>query len=521
MPIYYLRIPLPKNYRAKITKAILDKVEALSKAQNPYIKSLQSERVHHREQAQTTFERSRPPQNTQLELLTIRLIDVFQFEEFEKLRISLKKMFPGLERFHGGETFEEYFEKLGSSLNPGGWMNIGLIYRDKPRLGGNNFHLSSLPETVDSVQVELHKILPSLIAITLDIHLHSNANDTLMNLHNQKYLPEARIESYYPIDKSFGVSQWSAERSMEQAVIGWLEEIRKGVEDSVNPYISGYFMQQSTKFAKLPAIEVYGLKRNERRKKYFATWANDARDWFASLGFQLHWNTFNDKSFAYSWSHKSNYDDNNKIPSRILLFWDEFIKDVNLEMYDGNEKFAMIRKTRYFLNSMLIPFVAIEFLGDKIEKIKKYRVNVFTSMVKKLVGNSNFKKQIKLYAALQQDRRVVERFLLEFDQYKEYIERKFSESEPEKLTYTNFTARRELPNKNLSEGILNEINYLKKTYKEHMSFLNTAFSEYIEMLNVDAIYGLQIVTIWLSFLALIVAVLGILSNWENIIGLFK
>ena len=81
MPIYYLRIPLPKNYRAKITKAILDKVEALSKAQNPYIKSLQSERVHHREQAQTTFERSRPPQNTQLELLTIRLIDVFQFEE--------------------------------------------------------------------------------------------------------------------------------------------------------------------------------------------------------------------------------------------------------------------------------------------------------------------------------------------------------------------------------------------------------------------------------------------------------
>lgn len=496
-------------------------METLPKTQNPYIMSLQSDREHHREQAQTAFERSRRPQNTQLEYLTIRMIEVFQLEEFEKLRINLKKMFPGLDGGHGGETFEDYFGKLGNSLYPGWWLNVGLIYRDKPRLGRNTFRLPSLPETVDSIQVDLHKILPSLIVITLDIQLNAKANDILMDLHTQKYLPEARLESFYPMDKSFGIGQMSAERSMEQAILGWLERIRKGVEDSIRPHISGYFMQQSTDFAKLPAIEVYGLKRNERRKMKFVTWANNARDWFDSLGFQLYWNTYNNKSLAFSWSHKSNYDDNTKIPSRILLFWDDFIKDVNLEMYGGNEKYAATRKVSDFLDSMLIPFIAIEFLSEKIERIKKHRVNVFTSMVKKLVGNSNLRKQLKRHAALQEERRAVERFILEFDQNKERIDKKMSEGGLESLTYTNLTAKREPPDKNLSEAVMSEINYLRNTYKEHTSFLNTAFSEYIQMLNVDAMYGLQIVTIWLSFVALVVAVLGVLGNWDSIVGLFK
>jgi hypothetical protein len=521
MPIYNLRIPLPKRYRAKITKAILDRVETLPKTQNPYIGSLQSDREHHREQAESTFNRSRAPQNAQLEYLTIRMVEVFQLEEFEKLRINLKKMFPDLGGFHGNETFEDYFGKLGSSLHPGWWMNVGLIYRDKPRWGRNTFRLPSLPETVDSIQVDLHKIFPSLIAITLDIHLNSNANDTLIDLHTQKYLPEASLESFHPMDKSFGISQMSAERSMEQALLGWLEGIRKGVEDSIKPHISGYFMQQSTDFAKLPAIEVYSLKRNERRKTKFATWANNAHDWFDSLGFQLYWNTYNNKSFAFSWSHKSNYADNNKIPSRILLFWDEFIKDVNLEMYSGNERYAATRMIRNFLDSMLIPFIAIEFLSEKIERIKKHRVNVFTSMVKKLVGSSNLRKQLKHHAALQEERRAVERFILEFDQNKERINKKMREDGLESLTYTNLIDKREPPYKNLNEAFMSEINYLRNTYKEHMSFLNTAFSEYIQMLNVDAMYGLQIVTIWLSFIALVVAVLGVLGNWDSILGLFK
>lgn len=521
MPIYYLRIPLPKRYRAKITKAILDKVEALPKTQNPYIRSLQSDREHHREQAQRAFDRSRPPQNAQLEYLTIRMIEVFQLEEFEKLRINLKKMFPNLSGFHGSDTFEDYFGKLGSSLYPGWWMNVGLIYRDKPRLGRNTFRLPSLPDTVDSIQVHLHKILPSLIVITFDIHLTANTNDTLIDLHAQKYLPEASLVSFYPMDKSFGINQMSAERSMEQAVLGWLERIRKGVEDSIKPHISGYFMQQSTDSARLPAIEVYGLKRNERRKTKFVTWANNARDWFDSLGFQLYWNTYNNKGFAFSWSHESNYDDNHKIPSRILLFWDEIIKDVKLEMYGGDEKYAVIRKIWEFLDNMLIPFVAIEFLSEKIERIKKHRVNVFTSMVKKLAGNSSLRKQLKRHSAFQDERRAVERFILEFDQHKERIDRKMSEGGLESLTYTNLIGKRESPNKNLREAIMSEIDYLRNTYKEHMSFLNAAFSEYIQMLNVDAMYGLQIVTIWLSFIAIVVAVLGVLGNWDSIAGLFK
>jgi hypothetical protein len=122
---------------------------------------------------------------------------------------------------------------------------------------------------------------------------------------------------------------------------------------------------------------------------------------------------------------------------------------------------------------------------------------------------------------LQEERRSVERFILEFDQHKEYIERKIGEADLESLTYTNLSGKQKLRNENLSEAVQKEIKYLMNTYKEHMNFLITTFSDYVQMLNVDAIYGLQIVTIWLSLIAIAIAFLGILGNWESIVGLVK
>ncbi len=139
MPVYPIIIPMTAKYRARITKAILDWAESLPKTQSGYIHSLQKERGRQRVHAQEAFDKSRPPQGTEIEILAIRMFDIFQFEEFGKLKANIKKMFPDLGGFQWGKTFDESFEKLGESLYPGWKMNIGLSYKDKEYLIPNKF----------------------------------------------------------------------------------------------------------------------------------------------------------------------------------------------------------------------------------------------------------------------------------------------------------------------------------------------------------------------------------------------
>lgn len=54
-----------------------------------------------------------------------------------------------------------------------------------------------------------------------------------------------------------------------------------------------------------------------------------------------------------------------------------------------------------------------------------------------------------------------------------------------------------------------------------MKFLDKSFSTYVEFLNIDAVYRLQIISIMLSIIAIIATAFGILANWEDIISVLK
>lgn len=77
------------------------------------------------------------------------------------------------------------------------------------------FHLPDLPPEVELIKLSLNKILPSTIVIVLDVRLNRRANVKLEKLQEDKYLPETRVESIYPQDRSFGFSSWTSERRME------------------------------------------------------------------------------------------------------------------------------------------------------------------------------------------------------------------------------------------------------------------------------------------------------------------
>jgi hypothetical protein len=190
-------------------------------------------------------------------------------------------------------------------------------------------------------------------------------------------------------------------------------------------------------------------------------------------------------------------------------------------MYGGDEWHAVTHDIRYFLDSIVVPLIAVEFLSQEIESVKKFRGTIYSKLKKKRVKSSNLRRELILYSDLQREIRKTDRFLLEFDQAEKFIQHKFGESHPEKMFEMNKFSSRKLPPEKFRENVFSRISYLRNIFDKHMSFLNKSFSTYVEFLNVEAIYRLQIVSIALSVLALVAAVIGVLSNWESIARFIK
>jgi hypothetical protein len=242
------------------------------------------------------------------------------------------------------------------------------------------------------------------------------------------------------------------------------------------------------------------------------------------MGFELYFQTFNNKKLAFHWAHKAIHTDA-LIPSRVLLFWEPYLKDLNIKMYGGDEKLAITSTICDFLNTILIPFSAIEFLNQKVEGVKRFRSTLYSNMTKGKFGNQDLRKQLIVYGELQHEIRKTERFLLEFDQAKKIVEREFRESNLGKMLYTNLQPDHKQHIENFEENVFARINYLRKTFDEHMSFLNKSFTTHVEYLNVNAIYRLQKTAIILSLIALIAAVFGVLRDYivdliKHIIAMF-
>jgi hypothetical protein len=136
-----------------------------------FVRILQDISEHHIEQAKETYERSRPPKEVKLEFLYFRLIELFNLEDFDQLRQNLFRLFPALrddffERFSAIEDFTTQAESIQGT----GYGRLGYVLRDKSRrwLFMEVYReMPSLPADVDFIEVQYHKILPSIFLITI------------------------------------------------------------------------------------------------------------------------------------------------------------------------------------------------------------------------------------------------------------------------------------------------------------------------------------------------------------------
>jgi hypothetical protein len=410
-----MRIHTSKHIRLKVGKKYLELAAMLPQFGGGFIRTLQDMRVHHKELAEDAYKRSRPPANVELDFLYFQLIEMFHLEDFDKLRDGLYRLLPTLKDDSLYKFSTDAFSKQAESIQGGGSGFLGYILREKGKrwLGMDPYVvMPELPEHVAFIKVEYIKVLPSVFLVTLDVNVTEAATRHLGPLQERRYEPSALFRSVLPWRAArSGWSERPSESEMRGAIINWLQELRAGVEESVRPYLSGYFTRQFPKTAtRLPVVEVYALKGGPENLDKFHEWTNKERSWFDSLGFRFIFDAYGDDTVIFTVPERD--DSELHIAYRLIALWETYVKSINTLGFGNDEKRAISHNTTYVLRALSALIVLHEFLNIVQANIARLRKVTFGAMKRgKLLS-----RYMKLNNTIQRESVLLDRISMEFEQ---------------------------------------------------------------------------------------------------------
>jgi hypothetical protein len=136
-----------------------------------------------------------------------------------------------------------------------------LLRDDTSRWMLRNRHLPDLPVEVQSVEISVHKILPSAVVVAFDVNLTKVATNKLKDLHSHQYLSEVRFHNWMPWRKnSWGRSETNPEWAKQDAILAWEASLHSSVGRILTSYLSGFFCRSSHPQCSMPVIDVFSVK---------------------------------------------------------------------------------------------------------------------------------------------------------------------------------------------------------------------------------------------------------------------
>ncbi|MCA1576978.1 MAG: hypothetical protein LC794_06395 [Acidobacteria bacterium] len=467
--------------------------------------------------SQDAYKRSRSPEGLVLTYPAFRLFEVFHLENFEQLYKGLIKLLPTL--IDHRQSFSSDFHNQSQTLSGTSWQRLGYLVRDEvPLLVRFDVHsrISNLPTEVWLIEVELHRLLPSIYAVTFDVHLKTSATEHLTALHNRRYLPALRFRGLLPFKRLGGTlhisgHSWSnPEDEMSSKLLEWSESLRDGVERCcIRPFLNGYFTKQATvKHARLPAVEAYILSGAPEDREVFVKWAEDARFWLDPLGFSRPYDTYSNDVFSFSWSNKQ--PGVGTWPHRLVVMRQALLKSVDLEDYGNDEDAALMNNMKDTLNGLTGAIVLSEYLQSIQKKIEKIRTAALGSMN----SSGGLKAYLDKSSDIQRESHLLDRLSLEVTQEKPLLE---TMSESESL-FSNYSGDK---SQTLQEAFLESLDARIAFLKTQLSYVNDAFSEFLALRNMKVNYKLQQYVFWLTLIATFAAIMSVVSSWTAIKQVLK
>ncbi|MEA3374788.1 MAG: hypothetical protein U9R72_01085, partial [Chloroflexota bacterium] len=376
---------VPDRLRVLVSKKLLDLAEALPRFRKGALARLQLTREHQRKSAQRTYERTRPPEGTELKLLYFRLIEVFHIEHRNRLRKRMLRAFPELQKRprSGGQNFLDWFDNRSGRLGSiSSWRLGHIVHKDRRlHLDRARWERGNLPVEIDFIVVWLHAILPSLFALSFDVHLNDSVTRQLNSLQDRHYLPEARIHGLAPLGILYlGFSQIPPARVMRRELLAWLDRLRAKSEESLRPLTDGFFAGLSSgQVAKLPAIETYVLAGAPDRIEPLGSWIRNHIHWWDSLGFRhFEREIYTDGKVMFIPS--SSRESEPQVANRLVVLREPYRRSMELSE-SGYEDQQVAYWTRLATLDALLPFIAVEeVLASSQGSIEQLRFRLFRSL---------------------------------------------------------------------------------------------------------------------------------------------
>jgi hypothetical protein len=243
--------------RMKSARWVLNLAEQLPQFSRGPIHRLQTIGKQDRETSTKLYNSTRPPADTSLSYDECCLFEVFPIEEFEHLESGIRRLFPRIE-------LDSSFEDLRSSvdhLQAGGWARIGTLVRPEEYVF---FPISlteemDLPQYVKSVEVWVHRLLPSLFAVSLHAVLDKSATQALIRVQSGHYLSDVRFWPIIPTGRRYRSATNLPDSVALRTLWAHLHRVRSEIENCFVPFLSGYFMRRPGEPPRLPALEIYQL----------------------------------------------------------------------------------------------------------------------------------------------------------------------------------------------------------------------------------------------------------------------
>ena len=514
---------IPDKIKDRLATKYLDWAESVPQTSRGFIQVLQETRKHQWETSKEAYERSRPPEGVEMDFLYFRLVEMFQLEDFESLKDGITRLIPGLKDDLLSYGFLANFERQAESIHGGSQMRLGYLFRDRKQrnIGMDPYRIMpELPEEVHFIVLDAHKLLPSVFAVTFDVHLSDEATRHLVRLQDRRYLPRLKLRKAVPWKLwEHGFSETDANMEMRRTILEWLAALRGRVELCLKPFINGHFMRSSSgKPARLPAIEVYGLKGVPEEVEPFYRWTKGARWWLDSLGFDFVFNTYSDGSLVFIRPRDENRlglsSDFGQPAFRLVVLWEPYLRSADTGLHGGDEKTTVIHKTRYVLTALLPNVALLRFLDSvqtSIEKIR--RVSYLTMKSGRRLG-----RYLKLSATIQRESMLLERISLDVGQQKQVLDHKMKGLETLEFIVNPADKKKR---GDLRDDTNKTIEHRMSLLKSQLSLVRTSSTEFVTLQNMRAIYRLQWYVLVLAIIATVATIVSALATWPNVLELLR
>ena len=491
------------NWRVRLAKFYIKQVNKLSFLNGSGVKTLRHIKERQDRDSQDTFNKTRPPKGIKTNFIYFRLFEIYKIENVNMLLEGLEKLFPNFNNnFIGGDSYKKFIQN-STGITSGEWLNIGYIFKDNKKgyAGQNHRELKELPRFVDSIHIELHKILPSIFVLTFDVNLNDNATQKINELQSSLYSSEIRFRKIIPSGVlGGGYSEKPCEHVMKQEIENWISNLQFQVEKCLRVFFTGYFLsEKSQSKGNLPSVSVFGIKGIPKNVLNITEWLINSGNWLESFGFDsLQFNSFTNGKliFVRNWSRS---EDNTKSRYRLIVAWDSYLEPKIIEMYGNNEKIAISIKTQEDFLSTILPSIAIsEMLSHFQFSFEEIRQNVLSFLKPNILNGFHLRKYIKLNDAVLQASVLYDRISKDFKIEKDYISRNL-----EKIS--DFSeSRKSKKNKKseLNEYLIRQIEFKIEMLKEHVDFLFTWLSRYLALENLSMTFFLAIIALFLAMLSI-------------------